>query len=139
MSLFDFEDTNAKQRAESIEVLHAANIARAVLHYRLDAGLNQGELAKLARTTQARVSEIEALKGDPKLSTLGRVASALGCMIDMVPIAAAASTMLVGYTATVRSTDYMVTAAGANPTMTRPESSTRFGQLLSRGARQANG
>lgn len=86
MTLFHFSDA-PEDREAAAEALHAANIARAVFRHRLDAGMSQGELAKIAQTTQARVSELEALKGDPKLSTLGRVAYALGCMIDMVPIA----------------------------------------------------
>lgn len=61
-------------------------IARSTLRLRLDAGWTQAEVAKLARTTQARVSEVEALKGDPKLSTIARIAFALGYIIDMVPI-----------------------------------------------------
>jgi transcriptional regulator with XRE-family HTH domain len=98
MNLFDFSETTPKQRAEAAETLHAANVARAIFHRRLDAGWSQGHLAALARTTQARVSEIESLKGDPKLSTLGRVAFALGCMIDVIPIAPMAATAPVGYT-----------------------------------------
>ena len=85
MDLFELNITDA-ERAE-IEALRSQNnVARATLWHRIDKGLTQTELAKLAETTQARVSEIEALKGDPKLSTLARVARALGCMIDMVPL-----------------------------------------------------
>jgi transcriptional regulator with XRE-family HTH domain len=112
MSLFDFEDKTPEDRAAAAESLHAANIARAIFHLRLSEGWSQGHLAALAQTTQARVSEIESLKGDPKLSTLGRVAYALGHMIDVVPIPSVTSTAMSGYTTNVRSTDYTMTSGG---------------------------
>ena len=85
MDLFDLELTK-EEREELANLRSQINVARAVLHHRLEHQLNQTELAKLAKTTQARVSDVEAMKGDPKLSTLARIALALGCMIDMVPI-----------------------------------------------------
>lgn len=109
MNLFDFNDSTPEQHADAAETLHAANIARAIFHRRLEAGWSQGHLAALAQTTQARVSEIESLKGDPKLSTLGRVAYALGCMIDVVPIMTTVATAPLGYSGGVTSVNSMMT------------------------------
>jgi transcriptional regulator with XRE-family HTH domain len=83
MDLLDFKDFVPIGPDDDVLISQRA-IARSALRNRLDAGLTQAQLAQRARTTQARVSEIEALKGDPKLSTLARVAHALGFMIDMV-------------------------------------------------------
>lgn len=87
MDLFRRNVTEAQQR--ELDALRSQiNVARATLLARIDSDMSQEDLAKRAGTTQARVSEIEAMKGDPKLSTLGRIALALGYMIDMVPIPA---------------------------------------------------
>ncbi len=61
------------------------NIARAVLKARLDDGLTQDELGKAAGTKQSRVSEIEAMKGNPRFDTLDRIAGVLGLAITLVP------------------------------------------------------
>ena len=119
MSLFDFEERPEDQEA-AVEAMHAANIARTVFQRRLDEGLSQGELAKIARTTQARVSEIEALKGDPKLSTLGRVAYALGCMVALLPIPAATTSPTPHGYRTLRSQDLTTTAVGSGSQAWRP-------------------
>lgn len=110
MDLFKRNVTVEEQR--ELDALRSQiNIARRTLDQRLENGLNQTELARLAGTTQARVSEIEAMKGDPRLSTLGRVALALGCMIDMVPIAPEVTTTPKGYSA-LASNDWQVSAPG---------------------------
>lgn len=112
MDLFNRRNTDAQQ-AEIDDLRSQINIARATLHHRLDRQFSQAYLGSLAHTTQARVSEIEGMKGDPRLSTLGRVALALGCMIDMVPIlAASASSMPPAYT-TVSSVDARFVANGS--------------------------
>lgn len=41
--------------------------------------MTQSELAKLCQTTQQQIAKIESGAVDPKLSTLRRIASALGC------------------------------------------------------------
>lgn len=48
-----------------------------ILALRIRAGLTQAQLAKLAGTTQAVVSRLEAAVGNPKLGTIGKVLSAL--------------------------------------------------------------
>lgn len=85
MDLLKLDLANAGRGADALR--SQVNIARAVLHHRLENDLSQADLARKAQTTQARVSEVEAMKGDPKLSTLSRIAASVGCMIDMVPIA----------------------------------------------------
>lgn len=60
------------------------NVARAILAARVERGLTQGELGKIAGTKQSRVSEIEAMKGNPRLETLDRVARPLGLMVTLV-------------------------------------------------------
>lgn len=87
MDLLELNLTDA-ERAEAEKFRSQLNVARATFSFRIDNGLTQAELARLAETTQARVSDVEAMKGDPKLSTLARIARALGCMIDMVPMTA---------------------------------------------------
>lgn len=61
------------------------NVARAILAARVERGLTQGELGKVAGTKQSRVSEIEAMKGNPRLETLDRIARPLGLMVTLVP------------------------------------------------------
>lgn len=48
-----------------------------VLALRIRAGLTQAQLAKLAGTTQAVVSRLEAAVGNPKLGTIAKVLRAL--------------------------------------------------------------
>ena len=99
MDLFNLELTDA-EKAKYAQLRSQINIGRAVLHHRLECQLSQAELAAAAETTQARVSEVEAMKGDPKLSTLGRIARALGCMVDIVPLPKPEiTTVLPGYRA----------------------------------------
>jgi transcriptional regulator with XRE-family HTH domain len=100
MDLLNLKVTESEQ-LELDALLSQNNIARQTLHFRLENGLTQAELAQIAQTTQARVSEIESLKGDPRLSTLGRIARALGCMIDMVPISPASTAATAGVYRTV--------------------------------------
>jgi transcriptional regulator with XRE-family HTH domain len=121
----------AAERAEIDRLRSQINVARAALRYRLDNGLTQAELAALAQTTQARVSEVEAMKGDPKLSTLARIALALGCMIDMVPVPAAPATQSAGGFSAVASQDVTVRAGSARSALWRE--GTRVADPLSQG------
>ena len=61
------------------------NVARAVLETRISKGMTQEEVGRAAGTKQSRISEIEALKGNPRFDTLDRVARVLGLMIALVP------------------------------------------------------
>jgi transcriptional regulator with XRE-family HTH domain len=61
------------------------NVARAIIDARVDLGLSQDELGRRAGTKQSRVSEIEAMKGNPRFDTLDRISRMLGLMIDLVP------------------------------------------------------
>lgn len=67
------------------EILSHINVARMILSTRLDQGLTQEELGRAAGTKQSRISEIEALKGNPRFDTLDRIAKVLGLMIALVP------------------------------------------------------
>lgn len=50
---------------------------------RKDAGLKQAEVAEGMGVTQQAVSKIEAMDGDPALSTLRRYANAIGVSLDL--------------------------------------------------------
>ena len=62
------------------------NIAGSLLDARMSLGLTQEEVGRLAGTKQSRVSEIEAMKGNPTLDTLARVGLAVGLALDYVPL-----------------------------------------------------
>jgi predicted transcriptional regulator len=46
----------------------------------------QKELARRADTTQARISELESLRGDPQMWTVEQVARVLGLELQLVPV-----------------------------------------------------
>jgi DNA-binding XRE family transcriptional regulator len=52
---------------------------------RIERGLSQSELAKLSGTNQAGISGLESGKRDVRLSTLTRVATALGYRVCLAP------------------------------------------------------
>ena len=60
-----------------------------ILALRIQAGLTQADLAKLAGTTQAVVSRLEAAEGNPKLGTIRKVLGALQERIAALEAAAA--------------------------------------------------
>lgn len=62
------------------------NIAGSLLDARMALGLTQEEVGRLAGTKQSRVSEIEAMKGNPTLDTLDRIGRAVGLALDYVPL-----------------------------------------------------
>lgn len=77
----DFEDFMIEVRrdqevAEYLDSL-AVFVGNLVMMHRQQAGLTQTELAKLAHTTQARISQIEAGFGGIKLDTVDKVFKAL--------------------------------------------------------------
>mgnify|MGYP000949160429 CR=1 FL=1 len=61
-------------------------IGKLIRESRLRAGLTQGELAKQADLTQAALSHIESGRSEPTISTLKRIAIALGISWkDLIP------------------------------------------------------
>lgn len=77
------------QLARREELRSRLNVAQSLLEARVESGLTQAELGKLAGTNQARVSELEGLRGNPRFDTLDRVASAVGLMVQLIPRKAA--------------------------------------------------
>ena len=51
---------------------------------RINAGLSQAQLAALAGTSQAYISEIESGKTKPSLGMLEEIAKALGCTLTIL-------------------------------------------------------
>jgi transcriptional regulator with XRE-family HTH domain len=72
------------------ELQSYVNVSRAVLRNRLDRGLTQDELGRAAGTKQSRISDLEAMQGNPRFDTLDRIARVLDLAIDLVPRSAAA-------------------------------------------------
>ena len=60
-------------------------LPEAVRALRQALGLTQEEFGRLARLTRRQVSELENADGDPKLSTLTRIARIFGLTIGFVP------------------------------------------------------
>lgn len=54
-----------------------------VRHWRIQRGLTQAELAAAARTQQASISRIEKGTDVPTLPLLERIASAMGCSVNI--------------------------------------------------------
>lgn len=48
-------------------------------------GLTQKELASAASLTQSVIARLESKKATPQLDTLLKVASALGCSLEVIP------------------------------------------------------
>lgn len=58
-------------------------LACKLIEVRLKKNLSQRELAKKVHTSQAAISRIEAMHGNPSLSLLKRIAQALGTKIQI--------------------------------------------------------
>ena len=59
------------------------SIARNIKKYRLELGVSQDKLSKLAGITLHTIAKIESGSTlDPRVETLKRIADALGCSID---------------------------------------------------------
>ena len=56
-----------------------------LIEERHNKGLKQKELAVAARLTQSVIARLESKKATPQLDTLLKVASALGCSLEIVP------------------------------------------------------
>jgi len=65
------------QAVAELEADEFQRIADEILALRMEAGLTQTEVARLAKTTQAEVSLLERGEGNPKLATVERVLVAL--------------------------------------------------------------
>lgn len=85
MGLFDDAPLTEQEQEYADDLQSRANVARAILHGRLALGLTQMQLARLADTRQSRVSELESMLGDPRLSTVNRVARSLNLVVDLRP------------------------------------------------------
>lgn len=57
-------------------------LARNLKRYREACGLTQGELGDIAGVRTASISDIEGGKGDPKTSTLSKLARAMGVSLE---------------------------------------------------------
>lgn len=71
------------------ELLSFLNVSKRILARRVELGLSQDSLGRAAGSKQSKISEIELMKGDPRLSTLNRIARQIGLVVDLVPIAIA--------------------------------------------------
>jgi len=58
-------------------------IARQMIKARLDKKISQRELAKRAKTTQARICELEGQNANPSLAFLKRISGALGIKFQL--------------------------------------------------------
>jgi transcriptional regulator with XRE-family HTH domain len=74
-----------EDRARYNALLSYLNVSKRLLAKRGELGLSQEALAKAAGTKQAKISEIELMKGNPRLDTLDRIARALDLVVDLVP------------------------------------------------------
>ncbi len=65
-----------------------ADVADAILAFRIEKNLSQKEMAKLTGISQADLSRLENCDGNPSLKTINRLAKGMGCMlrISFVPI-----------------------------------------------------
>ncbi len=57
-----------------------------LIHLRKEKGLTQRELAKAANLAQPAIARLESKSTTPKLDTLLKVAAALGCNLEVVPV-----------------------------------------------------
>jgi transcriptional regulator with XRE-family HTH domain len=86
-----------KAEREKVDSLRSwINVSRELLNARLAHGYTQATVARIAKTNQARVSEIEAMNANPRFETLDRVAAAVGLMVTLVPRAAAFNAVSTG-------------------------------------------
>lgn len=74
---------NPKFKKEWDESEAEYQLACKLIEARLKNKLSQRELAKKVHTSQAAISRIEAMRGNPSLSLLKRIAGALGTSIKI--------------------------------------------------------
>lgn len=58
-----------------------------LIEERHNRGMTQKDLAKAANLTQSVIARLESKKATPQLDTLLKVATALGCDLEIVPAA----------------------------------------------------
>ncbi len=56
-----------------------------LIEQRQNKGMTQKELAQASNLTQSVIARLESKKTTPRLDTLLKIASALGCNVDVVP------------------------------------------------------
>lgn len=83
---FDPEDPSVRAAADDAQT--HARIIETLVHVRNDQAMTQSDVADRMGTTQSRVSNIERIGGDPRLSTLLRYARAVDAKVRMSVIAA---------------------------------------------------
>lgn len=74
-----------EQEAKREAMRSRLNVASILAETRVFVGLTQAELGRAAGTSQARVSELEGFRGNPRFDTLDRVAAKLGLMVTLAP------------------------------------------------------
>ena len=61
-------------------------IIDSLIEQRHNKGMTQKDLAKAASLTQSVIARLESKKTTPQLDTLLKVAAALGCDLEVVPV-----------------------------------------------------
>lgn len=84
MAILSF-DYSANELAKLDKLRSYLNIANRILSARVALGLTQGDVGEAAGSKQSKISELEAMKGNPRLDTLDRIAKVLGLAVDLVP------------------------------------------------------
>ena len=69
-----------------IEIISIIAIIDELIDLRKAKGLTQKELAKAANLTQSVIARLESKKATPQLDTLLKVAAALDCNLEVVPV-----------------------------------------------------
>lgn len=83
---FDPEDPSVRAAADDAQT--HARVIETLVQVRNDQAMTQSDVADRMGTTQSRVSNIERIGGDPRLSTLLRYARAVDAKVRMSVIAA---------------------------------------------------
>lgn len=65
---------------------NCAIIIDRLIEERHNKGMTQKDLAKAASLTQSVIARLESKKATPQLDTLIKVAAALDCQLDIVPV-----------------------------------------------------
>ena len=65
---------------------NCATIIDLLIEQRHSQGMTQKDLAKAACLTQSVIARLESKKAIPQLDTLLKVATALGCSLEIVPL-----------------------------------------------------
>src|SRR5262245_32282892 len=86
----EIEEEARREGPAAVEQLEAFRskfrLAREMLHRRIELGLSQRDLAKLAHVQQGEISRIESGQGNPTYQTLRNLARALQADIGLVGV-----------------------------------------------------